>query len=353
MFYTRKWFLAAMLTGGALALAGCDDSGISQDTYNKAKQNAAEQKSLVAKLASEKKTAEAKLTAPMIRAANSNVASAGGAVLDGISGFESNDNEMKTVDVNYVYHSPQVTITTVDIASDEESTSKLDMSFAAPIGGEYYGFSFDGRTGQFEKAHVVLYSDKRVGEADYLAYGVWLTEPILSAGEQSTVKHRVGAYATGGDPFMGEVENLEGEATYEGSAVGIYGKREVDSTTSDVGSFTADASLTAMFGKQFKVYGYVMNFMEKGDDLEWKVKLDYIGEPDPFSGTTEISKTGMDRDMEGEGTWKGQFYGKLPSNHPGSFAGTFNTKTGTPAQTSGDQGFLGIVGAFGAKKVMP
>ena len=61
MLCKRKWFLAAMFTGGALALAGCDDSGISQNTYNDAKKATADAKEEVNSLTSEKNDLMAKL----------------------------------------------------------------------------------------------------------------------------------------------------------------------------------------------------------------------------------------------------------------------------------------------------
>ena len=319
-------------------------------------------------------TLRRQLLTPMIRAAYSGMKGADGArpgVLAGIdkptispsaspesdpssASSESDPSSASPESVSNVYdefHRPTI----VQMSYDGENLSKeLVNRDVAPIVGGYDGYRFEGETGKSnEKAYVVLYTDKRDRRAssktpgidDYLTFGVWLTVP-----KDTNVKHSVGAYATGGDPFKGNFANLEGTATYEGPAVGIYGKRAAGTGTSDVGSFTATASLTANFNKG-SVYGYVMNFMEKGDDLEWKVKLDYEGAPDS-GGATQISKTGEEADMIGSGMWTGQFYGngEQPSDHPGYFAGTFNTKTGTPAKKkTDDQGFLGIVGAFGAK----
>ena len=188
---------------------------------------------------------------------------------------------------------------------------------------------------------------------DFLTFGVWLTVP-----EQVEYDHSVGAYATGGDPFMGDVSKLKGIATYDGQAVGIYGKRDAGSETSDVGSFTAKASLTAEIVDGW-VHGDVTNFMEKGKSLgKWWVKLNpggSIGDAQTglkFKGVAQISKTGDEIDMKGKGMWTGQFYGNgKVTDHPGSVAGTFNAKTSPVDDTMQD--FLGIVGGFGAKKVIP
>ena len=202
---------------------------------------------------------------------------------------------------------------------------------------------------------VIRFVPDRVEGDDYLTFGVWLTVP-----EQVEDDHSVGAFATGNDPFKGDVSELKGTATYEGPAVGIYGKRETDSTTSDVGSFTATAYLTAKLANG-QVYGDVTNFEENGESLgSWNVELNpgvRTGDPShglKFIGGTQNSNMGKGIDLKSTGKWTGQFYGNgKATDHPGSVAGTFNAKTGTPKKTVGDQGFLGIVGAFGAKKVMP
>ena len=202
--------------------------------------------------------------------------------------------------------------------------------------------------GKNQKMGVIKFTPTTPPADDYLTFGVWLTVP-----ERATEMHPVGAFATGNDPFNGDVSKLKEIATYEGPAVGIYGKRAADSTTADVGSFTATASLKANFGNKYMVSGYVMGFEENGISLgEWKVNLKT---GDGLGGDTQISKTGKNFDMKSTGKWSGQFYGNgKVTDHPGSVAGTFNTKTGTLImEPLNDKGFLGIVGAFGAKKVMP
>ena len=302
-------------------------------------------------LTSEKNDLTAQLLNPMTRAAYSGMARPG--VLAGIDNptiSPSASSERMTVEYGND-HKPIVKIPT------EDEAIELDRSRSvAPVVNEYYGYTFVG-TGQSENKHVVLYTDRsKTPEIDdYLTFGVWLTVP-----EQVADDHSVGAYATGGDPFNGHVPGLTGEPTYEGPAVGIYGKRVAGTGTSDVGSFTADASLTAKFNDG-SVSGYVTSFKENGKPLgAWKVKLNFGDSGDNelgpnFGGGTQISKTGNDPDMKGTGAWTGQFYGN--GQQPGSVAGTFNTKTGTldkiMSDDQVDQGFLGIVGAFGAKKVMP
>ena len=208
---------------------------------------------------------------------------------------------------------------------------------------EYNGFKFKSQTEQFEKEHeVLLFTDKVKGEDDYLTFGVWLTMP-----KQAKDNHPVVAFAIGGDPFKGEFTGLPGTAKYEGPAVGIYGIRASGSETGETGSFTAKASLRANFSDG-SVNGEVTDFIKKrgGRFGALKVKLIFGDKNDGanFGGNTRIS-TGEDADVMSEGEWNGNFYGN-GNGHLSSVAGTFNAKTGDKTKV-----FVGIVGAFGAKKM--
>jgi len=84
-----------------------------------------------------------------------------------------------------------------------------------------------------------------VPNADYLAIGHWLYVPD---DVNNWVEYEFGVFASGGDPFeVSYLAALTGTATYLGDALGMY---YVDGLSSSptVGSFTADAQLTADFG---------------------------------------------------------------------------------------------------------
>ena len=78
-----------------------------------------------------------------------------------------------------------------------------------------------------------------VPDADYLAWGVWLSVPDFFAG--ATNPAAAGAFASGSDVFEVRTE-LTGTATYDGVATGMY------SAGGMVEYFDADVSLTANFG---------------------------------------------------------------------------------------------------------
>ena len=206
--------------------------------------------------------------------------------------------------------------------------------------------------GKAARVGVIKFTPK----ADYLSFGAWMSKPNAKGGQPSSPV--VGVFAMGGPAFdFSDQTNKNPEsATYTGGATGFYAKRKVGTDAdASAGSYTADVNLWAYFENEFKVSGEVTNFqdMRNGMHLKWVVDLDdtvYDIETSsgPFKGTT----SGTVNDEENlSGDWEVKFYGK---NAPSSAAGTFNARTGTlDKKMSGDQGFLGIVGAFGAKKVMP
>ena len=266
------------------------------------------------------------------------------------------DYSISTQEANVTYNNNLISL---DISDDEgPSTFKLeDMKL---VKQRDYWKEYQGDPNDLKPEHTaLLYTDKAQGD-NYLTFGVWMTVPELAK-----EKHPIGAFATGGIPFdMDDISKLKGIAKYDGRAVGIYGKRAADSETSNVGSFSAVASLTADFNEK-RFDGDVTDFILNDKTFEtWKVKLDFVaggGGGDgtdnnlKFGGTTEILNGDMIK--KSEGTWNVQFYGngKLPSDHPGFVAGAFNVKTGTLLKSSNvDKGYLGIVGAFGAKeRVLP
>ena len=127
----------------------------------------------------------------------------------------------------------------------EEDTPAIEGTFTcadSPCGLSYTGSGDDvvvtiatGYT--FSGSREGVTAVDAASKADYLLFGVWLDE-VADAGADT-----FGAIATGGQPFpSGNVEALEGKATYRGSAVGAHHK-----TGSGVSSFDGDANLTADF----------------------------------------------------------------------------------------------------------
>ena len=113
-----------------------------------------------------------------------------------------------------------------------------------------------------------------VEDSDYVHFGYWMHESEAN-GDPIIM---VGAIADGtAESPINTVQELEGRATYEGSATGVYVKRrvtpdgEVDNRRG--GQFTADAMLTATFGggsvpanDHYSIVGSIDNFRAETAD---------------------------------------------------------------------------------------
>ena len=208
-------------------------------------------------------------------------------------------------------------------------------------------------------------------DPDYLIFGYWMQEQEATQG----TKYGVGVFAEGNQDYtVSRIATLQGTATYEGPATGMYAKKdlsveggEVVGTPSAVGQFSADASLTAHFGstdsgtpvngsdkispaEALTVSGTIDNFMDAGGDMinaNWSLSLDAAEldgvntDGDAFNGDT--TGTG------GTGKWSGQFYGNPPTTTPATPQSQMY-----PQSVAGE--FTGhfedghVIGAFGATR---
>ena len=101
----------------------------------------------------------------------------------------------------------------------------------------------------------------------------------------------------------GELNAVEGTASYEGGAVGVYVKNVFDSAgeidTATSGHFNADASLTAHFGgpdvpanQENTVTGTIDNFvLQHGEENAWSVALE--GEREGETATNSLLRLGQ------------------------------------------------------------
>ncbi len=214
-------------------------------------------------------------------------------------------------------------------------------------------------------------------DPDYLSFGYWVQTMAMGSG----TKYGVGAFSGGSVPFDDDgdrtntnqaITDLHGTATYEGSATGLYAKKELSVVDGEVvgtpayaGQFSADVSLTAHFGNEtptdttievghisaneaFSVSGTVDNFQNAYGDVisaNWNLLLNRAplgttgSRSDAFEGTT-----GTGNSM---GQWRGAFFGPNAdteagqsdeNTYPGGAAGEF-----TGHFTDGH-----VIGAFGA-----
>ena len=192
--------------------------------------------------------------------------------------------------------------------------------------------------------------------------------------DDGTMSYGVNTFYAGAAPYPGGNmvnSDLEGTATYKGSATGIYVEKEFNDADNafvaiNSGQFTANAELMASFGgndvavnDKFTVKGTVDNFMDaNGDfiDSMWAValgKTESFSGSNTFSGSTLTGETGF----YGTGTWGGQFFGntittddsnttvdETLTDYPTGVAGDFDAEF---MEGSGQNpGY--VIGAFGA-----
>ena len=204
-------------------------------------------------------------------------------------------------------------------------------------------------------------------DADYLAWGVWLTVPDATA---DTDLAATGAFASGNDAFQVRAE-LTGTATYNGVATGVY------SAGGMVEYFDADVSLTANFGGTVgadstpltgnadendglligAVTGTVSGIMAGGMAVDGMLALKRA--PVLAGAENGDSAGGFDGAAEGtvgghllKGLWGGQFYGPNDATADSMAARTEypTTAAGTFAATGGGNTPVSILGAFGSWK---
>lgn len=186
---------------------------------------------------------------------------------------------------------------------------------------------------------------------DYLNWGFWLkktTEDGVTEYDELALFHgNVGMTDSSG--------TVQGLASYEGSAVGVYvhnvnsdGGGSVESRTA--GHFTADVSLSATFGQittgpnantiapaDFNtITGTINKFVLSGDEpQDWSVALKggigLTGANDDFNGSANGGGE--------EGAFSGNFYGAADTL-PGAASGEFNANFSNGS----------VAGAFGTRK---
>ena len=179
-------------------------------------------------------------------------------------------------------------------------------------------------------------------DTDYLSGGVWLVVPDNATSADDYV---FGAFVDGNDPFdQSNIMALQGTATYEGGATGVYSEKTAESTA--IGYFNGDVELTANFGGTSDlgtISGSITNFEVDGEPDDGTLNLGTAPIGSQNSGFFEGAVTGSDDERTYVGNWGGQFFGNGESDgKPGSVGGTFGGSSTDDA--------VNFVGAFGAHK---
>ena len=185
-----------------------------------------------------------------------------------------------------------------------------------------------------------------LADADYLYFGWWVEAP---GEDDQAFQTFAGATGAGLAQFTGgNVLALDGKATYQGAAAGVYVLRDIGSGAelgADSGEFTATAGLSVNFADASQagfIDGSITDFMDDaGESMNgWRVTLEDIfltAGNSAFSGETSAE---IGPETAGSGTWSGAFFGDgaVATDLPMAVAGQF------------DADFPGarIAGAFGA-----
>ena len=223
-----------------------------------------------------------------------------------------------------------------------------------------------GELGVSQNDTLVFTPYEYKADTDWLAAGVWLTVPDDEDGD-----YAIGAFVYGNMPYkptsVANADGLDGTATYAGQAFGRFA--EDDAGRKEVGRFTADAELTAVFNGDTgddaagigSIYGDLTGFMANGESkADWDVNfekamimLGMMGDPAERAPNTAMRfNAGASGHATGghamTGYWNGQFYGPAAETDPelpGSAAGTFGLTT---ERDPHDEYSLVIGGAFAA-----
>ena len=189
-----------------------------------------------------------------------------------------------------------------------------------------------------------------VVDSDYLHFGWWVDAPAMSDG---TYAFQTFAGANAVAFADGQINEVEGTATYKGAAAGMYVTKDVTAglvTGATAGGFTASATLQANFGDDTaagNIDGSIHDFMNaEGEAMAgWGVTLRnsiLAAGSSTFSGDT-MGTTGPG--TTGPGNWTGTFYG------PSEAVDTVRPQpTGVAGRFDAHLPGAHIAGAYGASR---
>lgn len=206
---------------------------------------------------------------------------------------------------------------------------------------------------------------ERPQDEAYLYFGLWEQDPNEPDGTPQFKWIHGGGH--GGDRWTSEFADLEGTASFVGSAVGRYA---IDKTATggepDLGTFTATATLTASFDAD-QLSGTINQFKEGGASLgNWALILKGTGSNTATLSTPAASDTAVVGRIDGvdvTGSWAATVHGVGNQNAPDGMTcgrngcaadvagvtGWFQANDGASAGGT-EADIVAIGGAFGAAK---
>ena len=268
----------------------------------------------------------------------------------------------------------------------EATAQALDGCDITAVGGE------DMMAGPWQ--FVPSAANVSIADSDFLVFGAWLKRPEsqvgvgYSAGISSTSMPYDNNGTTGAGVANGiALTALTGKATYEGSAAGHFAERFIGTEEAKSGRFTATAELTADFGTydvpdadnpsdtmdEGSIKGTITDFVrDDGVAANWVVSLNEVDFVDVVEATATTPLTAPGGFVSGStgghaagANWSGQWGVQLAggggnNEHPTGVVGTFGAEFGMPVhltdeldamEATADEGFVGVIGGFGARKV--
>ncbi len=194
-----------------------------------------------------------------------------------------------------------------------------------------------------------------VPDPDYLTFGVWLSAPDTTGGDNTGVE--VGSFSSGNLAYT-LANALTGSATYEGPAVGVKSMGGEVSHVDGTATLMANFGMAGEDGADDTAPGTVSGMVDIGDMTVHLGEDSEIASGGAFSGNTRAGAVVHNDDGTNTymytGMWGGSFYG--PSTvggdgddandpvMPTSAAGTFGVSGGK------DDAAMSLIGAFGATK---
>ena len=159
-------------------------------------------------------------------------------------------------------------------------------------------------------------------DTEFLYFGIWAYEPTdVTAEPDFKWAHGGDSNDSSEDADIGNFDDLTGEATFTGGAIGKYALAKATgrgARSARTGTFTATAIFTADFNTD-KISGRITDFKEGGSDLgsDWTV---FLGESDSApadldaAGATGQAHGAIDGDTA-TGAWAATLHG---SDNPGT-----------------------------------
>ena len=251
---------------------------------------------------------------------------------------------------------------TIEFSGPEEHRADIVLDRTEdtpPPAGDAQGERFMGtstpRTGVSANNVAVLYRIP-LGADSFLQYGWWRAQGSNSAGRTwiENYGQLISARPVGGVTGVADISAIQGQATFEGSAAGIYAISNPAAGHNDSGEFTADAMLAVDFDGG-TASGTIDNFVAAGEEKAWTVSL-LSQEFTP--GTRFGSFTSPPRNGRAEVQWALSDEQNTPGDSGANWWTASLIRDGADSETMGAIGGFNawytnigrMTGAFGAKK---